>query len=53
MVLRIWRFEARRQYGEVFVAAIKDYCLANSLEIDVQGLYIACDCHGGRKWRDN
>jgi len=25
----------RRQYGEVVLAAIKDYCLANSLEMDV------------------
>ena len=27
--------EKRRQYGEVFVAAIKDYCAAHSLEMDV------------------
>jgi ATP-dependent DNA helicase RecQ len=27
--------EKRRQYGEAFVAAIKDYCVAHSLEMDV------------------
>jgi len=25
----------RRQYGEVVLTAIRDYCLANSLEMDV------------------